>query len=282
MPHDTGSLTGLHDTPIFTQRWLPDGPPRAAVFVAHGLGEHSGRYAHVAARLVGRGFAVYTLDHRGHGQSGGPRAEIDRFDDFVDDLRRYFEQVRAAPPVFLYGHSMGSLIALRFAARYPGDLAGLITTGTALHHMGRQRALVSLGSAVARVAPGLRVVRINPAWVSRDPVVVQRYRDDALNYHRALSMRMAMAIQHAAVEALDLLPTLQMPYLALHGGDDPLCFASGVGEIRRRCDPQRTQTRVYAGLRHEIHNEPEQGEVIDDMIAWMEAVLSGDFPPSGK
>lgn len=186
MQHTTGSFTGLNDVPILTQSWLPDDPPRAAVIIAHGIGEHGGRYAHVAAYLTAHGYAVYALDHRGHGRSGGQRVHVDDSDEFVADLRAYFEQVRAAQPdlpVFLYGHSVGSLIALLFAFRYQDDLAGLITTGTALRPAGFHPALVPLIKTATVLTPGVRLIPLDPRGVSRDPAVVQAYRDDPLVNH---------------------------------------------------------------------------------------------------
>lgn len=98
MQHSTGTFTGLYGTEIFTQQWLPEEPPRAAILLVHGIGEHSGRYTHVAAHLAAHAHAVYALDLRGHGQSAGPRVEVDAFDDYGTDVRTYFEQVRAAQP----------------------------------------------------------------------------------------------------------------------------------------------------------------------------------------
>ncbi len=170
----------MNNVTIFTQHWLPDDPPRAVVIIAHGIGEHGGRYAHVAAYLIAHGYAVYAPDHRGHGQSGGDRVLVSNFDEFVTDLRTYFDQVRAAHPdlpIFLYGHSMGSLIALLFAFRYQDDLAGLITTGTALKPLGVNTALIPLIKTATALTPNMRIVPLDANGVSRDPAVVQRYRD---------------------------------------------------------------------------------------------------------
>ena len=117
MPHDTGSFTGLNHMTIFTQQWFPENTPRAIVLLAHGYGEHSGRYGHVAQQLTLHGYAVCALDHRGHGRSEGPRVTITRFEDFVTDFSTYYQQILAEfphLPVFAYGHSMGSLVVLDY------------------------------------------------------------------------------------------------------------------------------------------------------------------------
>jgi acylglycerol lipase len=278
MQHTTGSFTGLNDVTIFTQSWLPDDPPRAVVILAHGLGEHSGRYAHVAAYLTAHGYAVYALDHRGHGRSGGERVRVGSFDEFVADLRTYFEQVRATHPdlpIFLYGHSMGSLIALLFAVRYQNDLTGLITTGTAFRPVGFHTALIPLIKTATALTPNLRLVPLDPRGVSRDPAVVQGYRDDPLVFHGRLSAGMLGAFARAVQTCIASLPDLRLPYLVLHGGVDPMTHVSATDIIRQSCGAPDTTITVYDGLRHEIHNEPEQEQVLADVIAWLDAHLPG-------
>jgi alpha-beta hydrolase superfamily lysophospholipase len=278
MQHVAGSFTGLNDVPIFTQSWLPDDPPRAVVILAHGIGEHSGRFAHVAAYLTAHGYALYALDHRGHGRSGGERMQVRSFDEYVADLRTYFEQVRAAQPdllIFLYGHSMGSVIALLFAFRYQDDLAGLITTGTALKPLRISPALVPLIKTVTALAPNVRLVPIDPRSVSRDPAVVQAYRDDPLVFHGRISVIMVRAFARAVQTCLASLPDLRLPYLVLHGGADPLAHVSATDIIRRSSGAPDTTIKIYDGLSHEIHNEPEQDQVLADVVAWLDAHLPG-------
>jgi acylglycerol lipase len=278
MQHTTGSFTGLNDVTLFTQSWLPDDPPRAVVILAHGIGEHSGRYAHVAAYLTAHGYALYALDHRGHGRSGGDRVQVRSFDEFVADLRTFFEQVRAAHPdrpIFLYGHSMGSIIALLFAFRYQDDLAGLITTGTAFKPFGLGPALIPLIKTTTALTPNVRLVPLDPSGVSRDPAVVQAYRDDPLVFHGRIPFGMLNAFARAVQTCLASLPDLRLPYLVLHGGVDPMTHVSATDIIRRSSGAPDTTIRVYDGLRHEIHNEPEQDQVLGDVVAWLDAHTSG-------
>jgi alpha-beta hydrolase superfamily lysophospholipase len=278
MQHTTGSFTGVNDVTIFTQSWLPDDAPRAVVLLAHGIGEHSGRYAHVAATLTAHGYALYALDHRGHGRSGGDRVAVRSFDDFVADLRTCYEQARAAHPelpIFLYGHSMGSLIALLFAFHYQDDLAGLITTGTALKPFGLSTALIPLIKGATALTPNVRLIPLDPSGVSRDPAVVQAYRDDPLVFHGRIPCVTLGAFARAVQTCLASLPDLRLPYLVLHGGVDPMTHVSATGMIRRSCGAPDTTITVYDGLRHEIHNEPEQAQVLADVVAWLDAHLPG-------
>lgn len=277
MQHVTGSFRGLGDVSLFTQRWLPDGDPRAVVVVAHGIGEHSGRYAHVAQAMVERGYAVAALDHRGHGRSEGPRVQVDRFDDFVADLRTYFEAVRAAHPglpVFVYGHSMGSLIGLLFALRYQDDLAGLVTTGTALKLVGINAITLTLLRLANQIVPGARLIPLGLSGargISRDPAVVAAYKADPCVVHGLLRVDMTLRVIEAGQQCIAGLPALRLPYLALHGGADPICLPTAAAIIRQRSGSPATTVTVYPDLYHEIHNELGQARVIGDMIDWLDA-----------
>ena len=274
MQHRTGSFTGLSHVAIFTQQWLPDDPPRAVILLAHGIGEHSGRYAHVAAYLTAHGYALYALDHRGHGQSGGERVSVADFDEFTADLRTYFEQVRAeypSLPVFLYGHSMGSIIGLLFAERYQDDLAGLITTGTTFKPLGIHPAAASaLLKPVMALMPRARLIKLEPRGVSRDPAVVAAYERDPLVYHGRMPFNILSALVQAIYRCIDGLPQLRLPYLVMHGGADVLAHVSAVDVIRARCAMPDLTIKVYEGLHHEIHNEPEQEQVFRDVVGWMD------------
>ena len=276
MQHETGTFKGLGGVEIFTQSWLPDASPaRAAVIIAHGYAEHSGRYAHVAAYLVEHRYAVYALDHRGHGRSGGARAQVRDFSEFVTDLRTYFDQIRARQPdlpVFLYGHSMGSLICLLFALRWQDELAGLITTGTALR----------LGGVRAWLEPTVKLLsQWRPSWspipplqaagISRDLTVIERYIHDPLVYRGPMRLGMAAAFLRASRTCVERLGELRLPYLALHGGADPLTLPEGAALIRARSGSADTTVRIFEGLYHEVHNEPEREEVLACVADWLAA-----------
>jgi acylglycerol lipase len=277
MLHGTGSFSGLNNTTIFTQRWFPDAMPRAVVLLAHGYGEHSGRYAHVAARLVAGGYAVCALDHRGHGRSEGPRVQVDRFEDFVADFVTYYQQVRAEfpdLPMIVYGHSMGSLIGLLFAFDHQGDLAGLITSGTALKIVGVNLLTAPVLEMVSHVIPAVRLVPLGVAGISRDPAVIERYKSDPLVAVGLLRTHMVAELVRAGEECIRRLPTLHLPYLALHGSADPIVHPGSVDVIRARCGSDDLTLKVYEGLYHEVHNEPEQAAVLDDVVSWLDAVVS--------
>ncbi|HDH97234.1 MAG TPA: alpha/beta fold hydrolase, partial [Proteobacteria bacterium] len=132
--HDTGYFASKDGLQIFYQSWRPRDRERAALCVAHGLGEHSGRYGNLVDKLVPRGFGVFALDHRGHGRSHGKRGHVDAFSQYIDDLDVFMDivQSKSNGPFFLFGHSMGGLIALSYAILYPEKISGVVSSSAAL------------------------------------------------------------------------------------------------------------------------------------------------------
>lgn len=279
MQHSTDTITTPDGLALFAQAWEPDSAPRGVVLLVHGIAEHGGRYRHVAAYLVERGYTVCVVDHRGHGQSGGERIFIRHFDQYVDDLRLYFERVRAAhpdAPLFLYGHSMGSIIALLFALRYQDDLTGLIVTGTALDlPIKLPPVMMRAAGWFGKVAPRAAVIpAIDLTGLSRDPQVGADYRADPLVTVGRLLLGWSLAMERAVREATARLPELRLPILALHGGDDPITLPGGAEIVRERAGSDDLTVKVYPGLRHEIHHEPERAQVWGDIAAWLDAHCS--------
>ena len=199
----------------------------------HGLGEHSGRYEHVAARFTAAGLAVRALDLRGHGRSPGPRGAT-RFEPAVADLdalvRRCGER---GAPVFVYGHSLGALIAALWLVREPAPpVAGAVLSAIGLHSALREQAgKVRAARVLGRVLPKARVKSgIDPATLSRDPAVVEAYRSDKL-VHDIASLGFGLDALEAIDEIAAGAPRLAVPLLVIHGGEDQLAYASGAREL---------------------------------------------------
>lgn len=275
--HREGTFTGVGGLRIFWQAWLPPGPCRGVVVIAHGAGEHSGRYRHVAERLVRDGYAVYALDHRGHGRSAGPRAFIDRMDDAVADLDALV--LRAAGehpglPVFLLGHSMGATVSLCYALRHRDRLDALVLSAP-LAALEAASPLVRLAArTLSAVTPRLPVIAVDSSLVSRDPAVVQAYNADPLVHHGKLPAR-TVAELGAAIESFpSRAPEITVPTLILYGAADTLCPTEGSVMLGRRIGAGDKTIKSYPGLYHEILNEPEQEQVMDDLCAWLNAHVS--------
>ncbi|HWF71978.1 MAG TPA: lysophospholipase [Solirubrobacteraceae bacterium] len=279
--HRDGTFAGVGGVSIFWQAWLPPGPPRGVVVIAHGAGEHSGRYLHVAARLVREGYAVYALDHRGHGRSAGPRALIDRIDNAVADLDTLV--LRAAGehpgvPVFLLGHSMGGTVSLCYALRRQDRLDALALSAPL--------AALEAASPVVRIAarvlsaltPRLPVIAVDSSLVSRDPAVVQAYNADPLVHHGKLPARTVAELAAAVASFPDRVAEITVPTLILYGTADGLCPPEGSVMVGRRIGASDRTVKSYPGLYHEILNEPEQEQVMDDLVAWVDLHVPSSAP----
>lgn len=273
MTRNEWTLSGGGGVELFARSWLPDGEPRDVVVIAHGYGEHGERYAHVAERLVARGFAVHAIDHRGHGRSSGSRALIDRMATVTDDLRLFVEQVRARHggiKVKLIGHSMGGAISYKYALKHQASLSGLILSGPAVGPtaLGSQGFVLRLLSAIA---PKLGTVVLPADGVSRDPAVVRAYEDDPLVFHGKVPARTAAELVLTADENLARAPEITVPTFVQHGSADALVPAPANARIYEAMGAGDKTVRIYDGLFHEIYNEPEQDEVLGDLTAWLEA-----------
>jgi alpha-beta hydrolase superfamily lysophospholipase len=259
-----GTLQG-HAGSLYTRTWEHDAPTRVVV-IAHGYGEHIGRYDDVAAAFGERGAVVHGLDHVGHGRSDGERALIGDYDPVVDDLHLLVERARSAHdglPVVLVGHSMGGLIATRYAERYGGGLAGVVLSAPLIGNPGT--------GALLAMDP-LPEIPIDPAVLSRDESVGEAYMADELVYHggfkRATLAGIAAGLLDSALDS----GQITGPVLWQHGDADQLVPLEG---SRRGIALMREATvseRIYPGARHEIFNEVNRDEVLADTNAFIEEV----------
>jgi alpha-beta hydrolase superfamily lysophospholipase len=252
---------------IVVHEWAnPDA--RFVLLLSHGYGEHAGRYEHVARRLVDEGAVVYAPDHLGHGRSEGERAHVDDGEDFSADLHRVAERARAAHPglpVVLLGHSMGGLVATRYAQRHPGELDALVLSGPAIGGAPQLEMLLTLDP--------IPDVPIDPAVLSRDPAVGQAYAQDPLVYHGPFKRATLQALV-AAVRAVADGPGLgDLPTLWIHGEEDQLVPLSVTRAAIEHVRGSDFTEHVYPGARHEVFNETNSDEVLDDVVAFLRRVL---------
>jgi len=272
--HAEFDLEGVGGLRLHAQSWRPDEEPTASVVISHGLAEHGGRYAHVAARLLRQGYAVYALDHRGHGRSQGPRANVGRFASLVTDLHGLVtraRQAQSALPVFLLGHSMGGAIALAYALEHQDVLRGLVLSAPALGAAQAvpawQKRLIRLLSAVW---PNAGALQLPAAAISRDPAVVQDYERDPLVYRGSVPARTVAELLAAMQRFPEAAGRLRLPVLVFHGTDDSLVPLVGVEHVYGRLGSADRTVTLYQGLYHEALNEPERERVLDDLVDWLE------------
>ena len=284
------TLTTPDGLTLHLREW-PLAHAMGTVLIVHGLGEHIGRYAHVAAQLNAWGWRVAGHDHRGHGASAGPRGGLADADDLLRDLAQVIDAQRAAhpdQPLLLLGHSMGGTVAARFVAEGVGaapaaawhrTVDGLVLSSPAL--AADVSAVQTLLLAVAgRLAPNLRLGNgLQPAWVSRDADVVRAYVADPLNHDR-ITPRLARFILDAGACVRSRAREWTLPTLLLYAGSDRCVAPAGSAAFATAAPPGVVTTQVFEPLFHEIFNEPEQGEVFAALGAWLG--LRVDVKVSGR
>ena len=257
---------------LYHRTWLPDTAPRALVVVAHGYAEHGERYAPLAERLTAAGYAVRAPDHRGHGRSGGARTNVTRFDDYVEDLHALMRlpSPGAGKPVLL-GHSLGGLIALRYALQHEDEIHALVLSAPAACPGEVSHVTVRVGRLLSRVAPSAGVIKLPLEKISRDPAVVAAYRADPLVFATKLRARLGAEMLDAMKSAQRDLPRLRCPLLVMQGTEDGLVDPSCGPLVHQLAGSSDKTLRTYPGLWHEIFNEPERDQVISDLVTWLDA-----------
>ncbi|GAC1400074.1 MAG: alpha/beta hydrolase [Chloroflexota bacterium] len=277
MRHTTGHLRGWAGVSLHHQVWVPAGTPGAMLAIVHGFGEHSGRYAGITAEMVARGYAVAAFDLRGHGQSGGRRGFIRSWAEYRHDVGVFLSTVREGAPqrrTFLMGHSMGGLIVLDYALHRPKGLSGVIASAPVLGQIGVSPLRLHLSRVLSRVSPTFSLeAGLDLEALSRDPAVVEAYRQDRLVHGRAtarLATELAATVGRVQAQA----PHLRVPLLIVHGEADRIASPEGSRLFFERVTYPDKERYVYAGGYHEPHNDLEHARVVGDIAGWMERHLA--------
>lgn len=278
MRHEDGRLQTPAGRSIYHQSWWPAGRPKAALLVAHGLAEHSGRYRHFARYFTERDYAVSALDYPGHGRSDGVRCHIARFSELTDSLGMLLDRTRAecaGVPLVLVGHSMGALVATRYLIDHQAAFAACVLSGAAVLPAAEispaQRLLMRLMSSYL---PRLRMLRIDGSQISRDPQVVDRYREDPLVFTGKVTARLAEQLSTTMKRIVDRLAAIELPMLILHGSRDGLTSPEGSRLLHERIGSSVSKLVIYEGLYHEVYNEPEKDTVMGDVADWLAQCLA--------
>ncbi|ONM48749.1 lysophospholipase [Nocardia donostiensis] len=254
--------------------WLPQDAVRGVIVLVHGVAEHAGRYEHVGKRFSDAGYAVYALDHTGHGASAGARANIGSMDSAADNVAQLLEvagQEFPEVPRFLTGHSMGALVVLYLVTRTPVDVAGVVVSAPPLDIPVGNPAQRLLAPVLTRLAPNLGVLKLDSSDISRDPDVVAAYDNDPLVFRGKLPARTATEILNASIAVKGRLDKLTVPTLAMHGTADTIAAPSSTDLIEKGAGTEDLTVHRYEGLYHEIFNEPEKDQVLGDVVDWLNA-----------
>lgn len=274
MKHEEGTFSGAREAHIFHQSWLPDGDVKAVLLVVHGLGEHSGRYMNLVNRFVPLGYAVYALDHIGHGKSEGQRVFVERFSDFTTTLNQFLDLVSAqqpGKPVFLFAHSMGGLIGCTYLLEHQARLAGAVISAPAIKvSESVSPATILAGRALSLLAPRAGLLALDASAICSDPAVVQAYINDPLVYNGKVTARLAAEMLGAMQRVTREVNTIRLPLLVLQGSADRLVDPGGSKMLFEQSSSGDKTLKVYEGYYHEVINEPGREQVLDDIAAWLE------------
>lgn len=279
MIHEEHTWKTFDGVPIFAQTWKPDSAhkPKAVVALVHGIGEHSGRYAHVAEAFVNAGYAFSAFDHRGHGKSGGPILYAPSYEHMRKDIDSHIQHTRErfpGAPLVIYGHSMGGSLVLSWLFSRKPDVACAIASSPGLGSGTPQPPLkILFGRIMSRIIPTLVIPTGFPmTGLSHDPEVEARSKADP-TCREGISVRLGLEIL-AAGDWIRAQKSVSVPLLIMQGTVDKFV------------DPQMTITftkelsgdvtlKVWDGLYHELHNETEKAAVIGYMIGWADSRLKG-------
>jgi len=271
------TFSGVGGVEIVYDVWTPDVEPRGVVVLAHGYGEHARRYDHVAQRFGEAGLVTYALDHRGHGRAGGKRVRVRHMKEFVADFRELVARARAENPgrkVIVLGHSMGGGIVFAYGVAHADDYDLMILSGPAIAaHTGVSKAKAVIGKAIGSIFPNLPIEAIDAEAVSRDPKVVADYKADPLVYRGKVPAGIGKALLVVGEKMHLLAPGITAPLLVVHGEQDSLVSADGSRRLVEHVGSRDVELKVYPELFHEVFNEPERDQVLDDVVEWIASRL---------
>jgi alpha-beta hydrolase superfamily lysophospholipase len=256
---------------IYWQEWIPDTIAACGVvLLVHGLGEHSGRYTHVANAFTQSGYILTAFDHRGHGRSGGVRGDETLaatgkdITHFLDEIRHRYPHL----PIFLYGHSLGGLIVLHFILKNQPKISGVIATAPALAaDKGVSPATILMAKVLSRLAPAMQINNgLNRNDLCRIPEVVEKYNTDPL-VHPKITVRLGHEMMQAGKWIVSH-SDFPLPLLLISGSSDRIIDPEAVRQFGESLSGDIT-IKILNGYYHEVHNDPLAEEVLRDIIGWI-------------
>ncbi|MFC1876122.1 alpha/beta hydrolase [Thermodesulfobacteriota bacterium] len=277
MKHKEGYLKGVRDTNIYYQYWSPDDEPKTILIIVHGLAEHSGRYMNVVNHFVPAGHAVYGIDHIGHGKSDGERVYVDRFQDYISTLTTYVDMIRnwqPGKPIFMIGHSMGGLIGAAYLLEHQHELSGAVLSGPGIKVPDNiSQAVIFMGKILSKILPKAGILQLDAKGVSRDPAVVDAYVNDPLVYTGKITARLGAEMLKTMQDVTDNAARIKLPLTIVQGSDDILIDPGGAQLLYDSVSSEDKSITIYEGFYHEVFNEPEHEQVLNDVQKWIEAHL---------
>lgn len=275
MKHNDGYLMTKDQYELYWQSWTPSRHPNASVFIIHGIADHSSRFEHVAQHFCENGIACFSMDLRGHGKSSGTRVYIKQFSDYLLDLEAGWQQMKSQLsnpniPLFLFGHSMGSLIAIHFIHDRKPDLSGLITTAALVKvNEDLSPILVKLSGILSAITPKLKTIRLDLNLLSSDPGIKIAAEEDALYNKDGLRARTGAEILKATKQATAYVENISAPLLIMHGEKDQLTKPESSILFSEKAGSADKQYVSYPDGFHELVNEVNKEEILSTMTSWI-------------
>jgi alpha-beta hydrolase superfamily lysophospholipase len=267
------TFDGVGGVRIVYDVWTPDIAPRAVVMLSHGLGEYARRYDHVAQRFGEAGLVTYALDHRGHGRSGGKRMLVRDISEYTGDFDILVGIANRENPglrSIVLGHSMGGGIVFAYGVERPDNYDLMVLSAPAVAAQDLVSPLVAFAAKILGVLlPGLPVQELDVNAISRDPAVVAAYNADPLVYHGKVPAGVGRALLQVGETMPQRAPALTAPLLVVHGSEDRLIPVEGSRRLVGSVGSDDVELKVYPGLYHEVFNEPEQDQVLGDVVSWI-------------
>jgi len=267
------TFDGVGGVRIVYDVWTPDIAPRAVVVLSHGLGEYARRYDHVARRFGEAGLLTYALDHRGHGRSGGKRMLVRDISEYTGDFDILVGIASRENPglkSIVLGHSMGGGIVFAYGVERPDNYDLMVLSAPAVAAQDLVSPLLAFAAKILGVLlPGLPAQELDVNAISRDPAVVAAYNADPLVYHGKVPTGVGRAMLQVGETMEQRAPSLTAPLLVVHGSDDRLIPVEGSRRLVGSVGSDDVELKVYPGLYHEVFNEPEQDQVLGDVVSWI-------------
>ena len=268
-------FTGSKDVSIFFRSWHPDGTPRAVVAICHGLQAHSGEYQWAGSQLQAAGFAVYALDLRGRGKSGGERFYVEDLADYVGDVAKLIELAKAREPgvpVYLLGHSAGGVVSCVYTLDNQDKIAGLICEDFAFQVPAPDIALAVV-KGISHLAPHVHALTLHNKDFSRDPNVVKAKDADPLIAGETQPAATIAALVRADERLKREFPRIKLPVFILHGTADKVTKFSGSQQFYDNAGSADKTLKLYEGHYHDLLNDVGKEEVMSDILAWIDKRL---------
>jgi alpha-beta hydrolase superfamily lysophospholipase len=269
------SIDGADGIKIFVRSWRPQAKPRAVIAICHGVNSHSGQYFWAAEQFVQAGYAVYALDLRGRGKSGGERFYVDHVSKYVGDLAALIRLAKSREPglaVFLLGHSAGGVVSCVYTLENQRELAGLICESFAFR-VPAPGVVLALVKGLSGIAPRLRVLKLKNEDFSRDPKTVNSMNEDPLIHHEVQPAKTVAALVRADERLKREFPRITLPVFIMHGTVDKATLPSGSQFFYDTAGSTDKTLKLYQGHFHDLLNDFDREIVMADIKAWIEKRL---------